>query len=204
MDTRKEVFGDLAGLEAIGEQDEDDDFQLPDMDEFQDDDFMDEADLWDGDQYDFDDQERVPDSRRDGIMAEDFIPQFDGGGDSPLDSSSRSKAADEEWKKTARMLRKKRDRSSSSSSLVSNDKNKRFCDIVSTMVGPNPESLAIADSQPPRLKTAPLGMSANDRSGKLVSRAKWIGSARKPSQLPALLPMSTMNGDHIPLKGAST
>ncbi|KAG0258762.1 DNA polymerase zeta [Mortierella polycephala] len=204
MDTRKEVFGDLAGLEAIGEQDEDDDFQLPDMDEFQDDDFMDEADLWDGDQYGFDDQERVSDSRRDGIMAEDTIPQFDGGGDSPLDSSSRSKAADEEWKKTARMLRKKRDRSSSSSSLVSNDKNKRFCDIVATMAGPNPESLAIADSQPPRLKPAPSGTSANDRSGKLVSRTKWAGSGRKPSQLPAPLLMSTVNGDPIPLKEAGT
>ncbi|KAF9185070.1 DNA polymerase zeta [Haplosporangium sp. Z 11] len=204
MDTRKKVFGDLAGLGAIGEPDEDEDFPLPDMDEFQDNDFMDEADLWDDDQYDFNDQEQASAPRRDGTMSEDFIPQFDGGGDSPLDDSSGSKSADKEWKKTAHMLRKKRDRSSSASSLVSNDKNKRFCDIVATTVEPSPESPAIAHLQPSHLNTAPSGTSANYRSRKLMSRAKWADSVRKPSQLPAPLLKPTMNGGPTPLNGAGT
>ncbi|KAI1320530.1 DNA polymerase zeta [Mortierella claussenii] len=139
MDTRKEIFKGLTGLEGIGEEDEDDNFPLPDMDDdFQDEDFMDEADLWD--EMEPSDAAPQEDLMAQGPspVADNRIPQFDGGGDEdvelPKNGIGKHEDSVGEWRSMTKDARKKRERSSSSSLLVSNDriagKQKRFCTIV--------------------------------------------------------------------------
>ncbi|CAO3569276.1 unnamed protein product [Mortierella alpina] len=86
MDTEKEKFKGLAGLDAIEEQDEDEveveEPPMSDLDDFLDEDFMDEADLWDDmDASDVELQEPASDAQMASHATDSHIPQFDGGGD---------------------------------------------------------------------------------------------------------------------------
>ncbi|KAF9150775.1 DNA polymerase zeta [Linnemannia schmuckeri] len=144
MDTRKETFKGLSGLGGIDEQDEDEDtFPLPemDMDDFQEEDFMDEAEHWDdleasdsdlagptsdgGPGYQTDDR---PDQQTD----DDHIPQFDGGGDlrDEDDLGKKQETDEDKWKKIT--IRRKRGRDTSSNTVVpieQSPKAKRFRDL---------------------------------------------------------------------------
>ncbi|KAF9438287.1 DNA polymerase zeta [Entomortierella beljakovae] len=138
IDTRKEIFKGLAGLGGLEEQDDDDDFPLPDMDDFNEEDFLNELEQWDDmDSSDPDTPERSITVEEDKI--EPYIPQFDGGDDS--DDTDPQKPEDcnqneaKNWGKVIEKTRGKRTRSSSSSLLITKEKPhkpKRFCEIVSS------------------------------------------------------------------------
>ncbi|KAF8940450.1 DNA polymerase zeta [Dissophora ornata] len=121
MDTRREILNGLAGLVGIEEQDEDDDFPLPDMENFRDEDFIDEADLWDDmDSSDTDIREETAEIGQD-AKVDPNIPQFDGGGDGDdfrLSKQKRKTAADE-WRKATEGAGRKKGRPSSSPSYAS-------------------------------------------------------------------------------------
>ncbi|KAG0296197.1 DNA polymerase zeta [Linnemannia gamsii] len=145
MDTRKETFKGLTGLGGIEEQDEDEDsFPLPemDMDDFHEEDFMDETEPWDdleasnSDNTDPTSDEgpgyRTDDGPTAQQMDDDQIPQFDGGGDvRDVDEVVNKQESDEDkWKRIT--IRRKRCRSPSSNALVpieQSPKSKRFRDL---------------------------------------------------------------------------
>lgn len=143
MDTRKETFKGLTGLGGIDEQDEDeDDFPLPDMDmdEFQEDDFMDEAEHWDDLEASDSDPDPTSDEgpgyRTDDAPGQqtddDYIPQFDGGGDlCDADGAGKKQKTDEDkWNKIT--VRRKRGRDMSSNIVApieQSPKAKRFREL---------------------------------------------------------------------------
>ncbi|KAF9115818.1 DNA polymerase zeta [Mortierella sp. AM989] len=138
MGTRKEIFKGLTGLGGLEEQDDEDDFPLPDMDDFEEEYFMDGGDLWDDmDSSDVDSHSGSTAMKQE-VTANRHIPQFDGGddGESSQQDGDDHNVASEEWRKVTQRTRSKRTRSfSSSSSLISKDravKSKRFCEIVAS------------------------------------------------------------------------
>ncbi|KAG0037270.1 DNA polymerase zeta [Podila clonocystis] len=142
MGAQKDLFKGLTGLGGLEDQEEDE-FPLPDMDDFDVEDLMDDPDIWDDlDISDTDAQDPGYDSGNPADLEGQSIPQFDGGGDrsGSHDFKDTKKTPDEEWKKIALGAKHKRIRTSSSSSLTSREKaakaGKRFCDIVAD-VGPN-------------------------------------------------------------------
>ncbi|KAG0031787.1 DNA polymerase zeta [Podila clonocystis] len=142
MGAQKDLFKGLTGLGGLEDQEEDE-FPLPDMDEFDVEDLMDDPDIWDDlDISDTDAQDPGYDSGNPANLEGQSIPQFDGGGDrsGSQDFKDTKKTPDEEWKTIALGAKQKRIRTSSSSSLTSQEKvakaGKRFCEIVAD-VGPN-------------------------------------------------------------------
>lgn len=144
MDTRKETFKGLTGLGGIDEQDEDEDsFPLPemDMDDFREDDFMDEAEHWDDLEASDSDladptSDEGPGYRTDDAPGQqtddDHIPQFDGGGDlhNEDDAGKKQETYEDKWKKIT--IRRKRGRDMSSSIVTpieQSPKAKRFRDL---------------------------------------------------------------------------
>ncbi|KAF9965079.1 DNA polymerase zeta [Mortierella alpina] len=103
MDTEKEKFKGLTGLDAIEEQDEDEDEDedeveveeppMSDLDDFLDEDFMDETDLWDDlDASDAELQKPASNAQMASHATDAHIPQFDGGGDG-LNGKKRGRSA---------------------------------------------------------------------------------------------------------------
>ncbi|KAG0353539.1 DNA polymerase zeta [Podila minutissima] len=142
MGAQKDLFKGLTGLGGLEDQEEDE-FPLPDMDDVDMEDLIDDPDIWDDfDISDTDAQDPGYDSGNPADLEGQSIPQFDGGGDRSVsqDFKDSKKTPDQEWKKIALDTKQKRTRSSSSSSLTSRDKaakaGKRFCEIVAD-VGPN-------------------------------------------------------------------
>ncbi|KAF9315501.1 DNA polymerase zeta [Podila horticola] len=141
MGVQKELFKGLTGLGGLEDQEEDE-FPLPDMDDFDVEDLMDDPDWDDFNTSDTDAQDPGYDSGNPADLEEHSIPQFDGSGDrsGSQDSKDTKKTPDQEWKKIALSAKQKRTRSSSSSSLTSREKagktGRRFCEIVAD-VGPN-------------------------------------------------------------------
>ncbi|KAG0198603.1 DNA polymerase zeta [Mortierella sp. GBA30] len=138
METEKDAFKGLAGLGGIEEQDEEgiDDLLLSDLDDFLDDDFVNEAGIWDEmEASESEAQEPLSDSKPGSRVEETHIPQYDGGGDGS-EGNDKPRSADEEWRKaTALRAGTKRSRSSSTSSTVSRKiATKRFCEIVTSAV----------------------------------------------------------------------
>ncbi|KAF9551467.1 DNA polymerase zeta [Mortierella hygrophila] len=144
MDTRKETFKGLTGLGGIDEQDDDEDsFPLPEMDidDFQEEDFMDEAEHWDDLEASDSDpadptSDEGPGYRTDDALGQqtdnDHIPQFDGGGDlrDEDDSSKKQETDEDKWKKIT--IRRKRGRDISSNIVApieQSPKAKRFRDL---------------------------------------------------------------------------
>lgn len=154
MGAQKELFKGLTGLGGLEDQEEDE-FPLPDMDDFDMEDLMDDPDIWDDfDISDTDAQDPGYDSGNPADLESHSIPQFDGGGDhnGSQDFKDTKKTPDQEWKKVALGAKQKRARSSSSSSLTSREKaakaGKRFCEIVAD-IGPNLSSkLTLKDPAP--------------------------------------------------------
>ncbi|KAG9323348.1 hypothetical protein KVV02_000930 [Mortierella alpina] len=140
MDTEKERFKGLPGLNAIEEQDEDEveveEAPMSDLDDFLDDDFMDEADLWDEmDASDAELQEPASNSQTISQAIHSHIPQFDGGGDGLSGRNDSPRSADEDWRRVAALTsQKKRGRSAVSANSPGKDKpsTKRYCEIVTT------------------------------------------------------------------------
>ncbi|KAF8985309.1 DNA polymerase zeta [Entomortierella lignicola] len=136
INSRKEIFKGLTGLGGLEEQDDEDDFPFPGVDEFQEDDFMDEAEFWD-DMNSSDIGTQSGDTfTEQGIVKEHQIPQFDGGGDdeNAKEQDSGHNEASDIWKEVVQRNKSKRSRSSSSS-LVSKEtavRSKRFCEIVTS------------------------------------------------------------------------
>ncbi|KAF9396063.1 DNA polymerase zeta [Podila verticillata] len=151
---QKELFKGLAGLGGLEDQEEDE-FPLPGMDDFDVEDLMDDPDIWDDfDISDTDAQDPGYDSGNPADLESHSIPQFDGGGDhnGSQDSRDTKKTPDQEWKKVALGAKQKRARSSSSSSLTSREKvakaGRKFCEIVAD-IGPNLSSkLTLKDPLP--------------------------------------------------------
>ncbi|KAK3811816.1 MAG: hypothetical protein J3Q66DRAFT_286513, partial [Benniella sp.] len=138
MDTRKEIFRGLVGLGGIEEHD-DEDFPLPDLDGFHDEDLM----AW---------SEVEADTGRN-------IPQFDGGGDDSHSDERKRKAPAEEWKKAVQSTGRKKGRVPPPSLRASKGKateSRRYCEIVAT--GGSSDSAARSPSavQSPRNPKVPV------------------------------------------------
>lgn len=103
------MFKGLSGLGGIEEQDEDEEYPMPDIDDFLEDDFLDDdMALWS------DHSSPDTDPQGDEGFADDElnIPQFDGGGDGLPDSPERKRSAADEWRRASSDL-KRRARASS-------------------------------------------------------------------------------------------
>lgn len=105
----QELFKGLAGLGGIEEQDEGEEYPMPDVDDFLEDDLLDDdMALW-GDQVSPD----VEIQGDEGFADDELnIPQYDGGGDNLRESSERKRSAADEWKRANSALHRKRARSS--------------------------------------------------------------------------------------------
>ncbi|KAG0330369.1 DNA polymerase zeta [Dissophora globulifera] len=117
MDSRREILKGLAGLGGTDEQDEDENILLADVEDFLDDDFLDEADLWDGmDTFEPDGHDDIPATELNTDI-EQRIPQYDGGADSEKTSRKKDDAgvAANKWLKVVHGSGRKRARPSSSS-----------------------------------------------------------------------------------------
>ncbi|KAG0078495.1 DNA polymerase zeta, partial [Podila epicladia] len=163
MGAQKDLFKGLTGLGGLEEEDE---FPLPDMDDVDMEDPIDEPDIWDDfDISDTDAQDPCYDSWNPADLEGQSIPQFDGGGDRSVsqDFKDTKKMPDQEWKKIALGAKQKRTRSSSSSSLTSREKaaktGKRFCEIVAD-IGPNLSSKLTLKSPAPAPTRLPVPMPA--------------------------------------------
>ncbi|KAF9292312.1 DNA polymerase zeta [Mortierella alpina] len=171
MDTDKERFKGLAGLDAIEEQDEDEveveEPPMSDLEDFLDEDFMDEADLWDEmDASDAELQESACTTQTVSHAISSHIPQFDGGGDGLHGSKDRPRTADEDWQRMAALTSgKKRGRSSvSANSPVKNKPNtKRYCEIV-TVPGSSRPNLQPAGAHEQQFRT-PLAKTGSGVAG---------------------------------------
>ncbi|KAF9173245.1 DNA polymerase zeta [Mortierella sp. AD011] len=161
MNSRKEIFKGLAGLGGLEEQDEEDDFPFPDIEE----DFMDDPDLWDDmNSSDSETQGGSAFEKQDDV-ANHRIPQFDGGDDSEngqQEEGSGSGEASGEWKKVIQRTRSKRAWSDSSSSLVSKEnvvKSKRYGETVTNS---STSKLVSLPTPSPQLPRAPVVAKATD------------------------------------------
>ncbi|KAF9091413.1 DNA polymerase zeta, partial [Mortierella sp. GBA35] len=196
IDTRKETFKGLAGLGAIEEQDDDDNFPLPDMDmdDFQEEDFLDEADVWDDFEHsDTDIPDPTSDDGPDEQTEDDYIPQFDGGGDLPQDKDKgkRRETDQDRWNNIT--MRRKRDRTASSSNLLipseQSPKAKRFRDLETTGGASKPVTPPMLTRQ--RSRTAGSSSTPSASSARL-SPAKPSASLLK--RLSTSTPASTLDG----------
>lgn len=188
MGAQKELFKGLTGLGGLEDQDEDE-FPLPDMDDFDVEDLMDDPDIWDDFGIsDTDAQDPGYDSGNPADLESPSIPQFDGGGDhnGSQDFKDTKKMPDQEWKKVALGAKQKRTRSSSSSSLTSREKaakaGKRFCEIVAD-IEPNLSSkLTLKDPAPtPTPTLAHAHVSTPSRSLPTQHSRTWTHSSRVTS-----------------------
>ncbi|KAF9914040.1 DNA polymerase zeta [Lobosporangium transversale] len=159
IDTKKEIFKGLTGFRDIEEQDEDEDFALPDMNEFQDENFLDEADLWAStNSSDTEQQAIVFELKRPKTTR--IIPQFDGSNDVDDQHNNNGERKDtmKEWQSITRLNTKKRDRSLFTASKDKfNAKAKRFREIATASEG----DLA---HQSPRDSRRPAVRDNNDQS----------------------------------------
>ncbi|KAF9574465.1 DNA polymerase zeta [Mortierella alpina] len=178
MDTEKEKFKGLAGLDAIEEQDEDEveveEPPMSDLDDFLDEDFMDEADLWDEmDASDVELQEPASNAQPTSQATDSHIPQFDGGGDGRSGKGDRPRTADEDWQRAAALTSgKKRGRSVISANSPVKDKpsTKRYCEIV-TMSGSSKPNLQLAPAHQQHFRT-PLATTGSAVAGVTHSEQK--------------------------------
>ncbi|KAG0360374.1 DNA polymerase zeta [Gamsiella multidivaricata] len=147
MNSRKEILKGLAGLQGIDEQIGDDEFPLPDINDFQDEVFIDEADeaggtdeadIWDGiGSFDLEGHIEEADSAIVNMVDRRNIPQFDGGGDEhPLYDDNKGEDAARNWRKVTQNPGRKRTRFSSSSLPAPQEppaqSPKRFCEVVAS------------------------------------------------------------------------
>ncbi|KAG0265703.1 DNA polymerase zeta, partial [Linnemannia exigua] len=196
MDTRKETFKGLSGLGGIDEQDEDDeDFPLPEMDmgDFQEEDFMDEAEFWEDEVQGSDRDSADPtsddepgyriDNESGHHKEDDHIPQFDGGSDFPQgDGVGEKQETDEErWKRIT--IRRKRDRSTSSNVQAPSEqspKAKRFRDLNTAGEGSSKPS-----TPPPiltRQRSRTAGVSIEKQAVPTLRKSLIVPPASFPSR----------------------
>ncbi|KAF9340729.1 DNA polymerase zeta [Linnemannia elongata] len=192
MDTRKETFKGLAGLGGIDEQDEDEDtFPLPemDMDDFQEEDFMDEAEHWDD--LEASDSDLADPTSDEGagyqtddapvhLTSDEHIPQFDGGGDFCDEdvAGKKQETNEDKWKKIT--IRRKRGRDMSSkivAPIEQSPKAKRFRELDPTE-GSDGQSLKPAT---PLILTHQRSRTVGTSSSKPVASAARGSPAKAPA-----------------------